>query len=516
MRLFPCVAALVATLLFSPGPVQAQDVTLSSVDGTIALSGDLIAYDGEYLRLRTEFGELTLDARGLICEGPGCPLLSGGVVEVSIEGAQVITEGLFPPVLEAFSRAQGLELTQERSGGVTLFDLRDGSGGGPVMRLRLRASSTDAGLLALVSGETDLALSLTPLQDTDFLLHVLALDAFVPVVAADGMVDRIAMNDLLVLLHEGRGSPGQTDADERDSAEAELVLHLRNPDSGEHHALGARLHAIGAEQLSEQAIRHASNAGLARAVSRDPFALGMMLRSQAQALPVVPLIDACGLPVTPEPFALKAGEYPLTQPLFAIQLRQRLPLRLRQLLEFFASPEAGQAIRAAGFTEARPEQAPASGQGLRLIRSLQLPEAGDTPGFLDSLRAVGDLMLETRHLSLAFRFDAGTSQIDAASSVNIRQLARDIEAGAHDGYEIILVGFSDSQGDAEANRRLSLRRAEAVRDALDEATPLRDPARVALSADGFGILLPIACNAAEWGRALNRRVEVWLRPLGDD
>ena len=219
--------------------------------------------------------------------------------------------------------------------------------------------------------------------------------------------------------------------------------------------------------------------------------------------------------MVPDPFALKAGAYPLTQPLYAIQLRQRLPLRLRQLLEFFASPEAGKAIQTAGFTEARPEQAPAAGQGLRLIRSLRLPDTGGAEGFLDSLRAVGDLMLETRQLSLAFRFEPGTAQIDATSLVNIRQLARDIEAGVHDGQEVILVGFSDALGDAEANRRLSLRRAEAVREALTEATPLRDTTRVTLSAQGVGILLPVACNAAEWGRALNRRVEVWLRPLAE-
>jgi len=512
MRWCFCVAATVATLLFHSGDAAyAQDVTLSSADGTITISGDLIAFDGEYLRLETDFGQLTLDARGLNCAGPGCPLLTGGVAEVSIEGAQVVAEHLFPVVLAAFAQVQGLELTEARGTGETLFDLRDADGDGPVMRLRLRSSSSDSGLLALVSGETDLALSLTPLHDPDFLLHVLALDAFVPVVSSDGVIDRIDMSELLALLQDADG--GQVSAGEE--AETELTLHLRNPDSGEHHALGARLHAIGIDSLAEGAIRHRSNAGLARAVARDPFALGLTLHSQAQTLLGVPMIDACGLPVTPEPFALKAGAYPLTQPLYAIQLRQRLPLRLRQLLEFFASPEAGQAIQAAGFTEARPEQAPAAGQGLRLIRSLRLPERGDAEGFLDSLRMVGDLMLETRQLSLAFRFEPGTAQIDATSLVNIRQLARDIEAGVYDGQEIILAGFSDSMGDAEANHRLSLRRAEAVRAELVEAAPLRDPARVAVSAEGMGILLPVACNAAEWGRALNRRVEVWLRPLAD-
>ena len=278
MKWYSCAAAMVAAL-FLHWSAHAQDVMLSSADGTLTVSGDLIAYDGEYLRLETEFGPLTLDARGLTCTGPGCPLLSGGVAEVTIEGAQIVAEHLFPAVLETFAEAQGLELTHRREGGEVLFDL--GGGDGPVMRLRLRATSSDAGLLALVSGETDLALSLTPLQDPDFLQHVLALDAFVPVASGAGMIDRITMSDLLALMQDAgvRVPDGE-------GPETELTLHLRNLDSGENHALGARLHAIGIDSLTDDAIRHRSNAGLARAVARDTFGLGMTLLSQARDLPL--------------------------------------------------------------------------------------------------------------------------------------------------------------------------------------------------------------------------------------
>lgn len=505
------MAALVATLFFHTalsGPAVAQDVTLSSIDGRLTVSGNLIAYDGEYLRLETEFGLLTLDARGLLCEGPGCPLLTQAVVEVRIEGAQVIAERLFPPVLEAFATAQNLELTSERHGDQTLYHLRDPVHEGPVMRLRVRASSGDDGLMALVSGETDLALSLTPLQDDDFLLHVLALDAFVPVVAPDGAIERITMADLRELLNNGR-----MNREEPNEPDTHVALHLRNLDAGEYHALGARLLAIGAENLSDAAMRHASNDALATAVARDPFALGMMLLSEAQGLRIAPLIDDCALPMTPDTFSLKAGEYPLTQPLYAIQLRQRLPLRLRQLLDFFTSPGAVATIRAAGFTDPRPEPVLATSQGQRLINTLLLPSSGDDAALVEGLREAATLMLEGEQLSVAFRFEPGTSRIDATSLVQMRQLAREIEAGVHDGHEIILVGFTDSLGTPEANRRLARRRSEAVRRALAEAAPLRNSVSVVLGMAGFGLLLPIACNESEWGRALNRRVEVWRRPL---
>jgi len=37
-----------------------------------------------------------------------------------------------------------------------------------------------------------------------------------------------------------------------------------------------------------------------------------------------------------------------------------------------------------------------------------------------------------------------------------------------------------------------------------------EPSRLAVRAVGFGELSPIACDDSDWGRRLNRRVEVWL------
>lgn len=65
-------AILAAPFVFAGAAATAQDVTLMSRDGSVAISGTLLSYDGEYYRVDSDFGVLTLDGSGVICDGPGC------------------------------------------------------------------------------------------------------------------------------------------------------------------------------------------------------------------------------------------------------------------------------------------------------------------------------------------------------------------------------------------------------------------------------------------------------------
>jgi len=69
---------------------------------------------------------------------------------------------------------------------------------------------------------------------------------------------------------------------------------------------------------------------------------------------------------------------------------------------------------------------------------------------------------------------------------------------------IVAAGFTDSIGSAEYNMKLSLRRAEAVRDYLVKGGIA--PSRIKV--EGFGKNDPVASNATADGRAQNRRVEL--------
>jgi OOP family OmpA-OmpF porin len=75
------------------------------------------------------------------------------------------------------------------------------------------------------------------------------------------------------------------------------------------------------------------------------------------------------------------------------------------------------------------------------------------------------------------------------------------------GVRVAVVGHTDASGPLDVNLRVSAARAEAVVEAL----AARGVARDRLEAAGAGWLAPLAGNATEAGRALNRRVELVAR-----
>ena len=100
----------------------------------------------------------------------------------------------------------------------------------------------------------------------------------------------------------------------------------------------------------------------------------------------------------------------------------------------------------------------------------------------------------------------GTAKADLRpeSEATLRQVLGVLEADT--GLRLVIAGHTDSEGEAGYNQGLSERRARSVVAWL--AGQGIDAAR--LSAEGLGETRPVADNATEAGRALNRRVEVRL------
>lgn len=75
---------------------------------------------------------------------------------------------------------------------------------------------------------------------------------------------------------------------------------------------------------------------------------------------------------------------------------------------------------------------------------------------------------------------------------------------------LLIAGHTDSTGSESYNQQLSERRAEAVKNALvgNGVSPMR------MRTIGYGESRPIADNNTDFGRQLNRRVEITITPQG--
>ncbi len=104
------------------------------------------------------------------------------------------------------------------------------------------------------------------------------------------------------------------------------------------------------------------------------------------------------------------------------------------------------------------------------------------------------------------RFDTDEAIIKPESEPTLEEMAAFLKANA--ALSVVVVGHTDNQGSMEYNLALSAERAEAVRDALAGRYGIAGE-RIAHA--GAGFLAPVASNATEAGRALNRRVELIAR-----
>jgi len=113
MNILKRAAVLAALFLSSTICALAQDVTLTSRDGKVELSGMLLGFDGEFYRLSTDYGELTVDGSGVSCVGPGCPNLQSFVAEIEMSGSATMGAVLLPALVDAYAQRNGYSVTRE-------------------------------------------------------------------------------------------------------------------------------------------------------------------------------------------------------------------------------------------------------------------------------------------------------------------------------------------------------------------------------------------------------------------
>ena len=198
MRLGLWVAAIFAALPFLGEGAAAQDVTLTARDGSLSISGTLQGFDGEFYRVSSRYGPLTVDGEGVICEGPGCPDLTATLAVLRITGAAEPGTALLPRLIAAYATTRGLMLTTAADGAGFRSELIDPGSGQLLAQISFAPSTPEDGRAALLAGSADLVVSLT--ADKGFGVQAMALDALVPIMAGDNALSEISTPDLAAAL----------------------------------------------------------------------------------------------------------------------------------------------------------------------------------------------------------------------------------------------------------------------------------------------------------------------------
>ena len=104
----------------------------------------------------------------------------------------------------------------------------------------------------------------------------------------------------------------------------------------------------------------------------------------------------------------------------------------------------------------------------------------------------------------AAMFDFGKADLKPEGKEQLKAYREKAKGEMSSASKIRITGHTDNVGTDEYNKKLSLTRAEAIRDYLVSLGG--DPAKMEVS--GEGETRPIADNKTAEGRAKNRRVEV--------
>ncbi len=107
-------------------------------------------------------------------------------------------------------------------------------------------------------------------------------------------------------------------------------------------------------------------------------------------------------------------------------------------------------------------------------------------------------------------FDVDSATLKPQFRATLDQIAQSLQT--YPNSLIDVYGHTDSTGSDQYNQALSERRARTVADYLST----RGVSSARVRSIGYGKTMPVADNSTEYGRALNRRVEIKIVPISQE
>jgi phosphate transport system substrate-binding protein len=521
------VAAAALNVLGPSAPAVAGEVLLRVKGGGLEVSGELKSFDGTtYVIEAPSVGEMSFDASRFECVGDNCtrritssvlppePLDPASPGKLAIEGSSSATRELVPALIRGYAQSigAGTESIIGTTPGQSRFRIADASGA-ELATIAVAGGGAAEAFSSLRDGKAAIGMSDRPITAAEvaFLTHlapdmrssqtqhVVGQDGLAVIVPAENPLSAIP-EDMLVKMFSGEvttwseaGVPG-----------GKIAIYRASKASSAGEVLVATM--LQGKSPAPAVKELETESDVADAVARDPNGIGVVSFALARSAKRLNIEGGCGLITRPTSFNVKAGEYTLSRQLFFYTGGFLDVPAARGFLRYALSRDAQETIAGLDFVDERIEALSFDEQPERMAYALNM--SGQGFDMAEMKKLIADLK-GARRLSLTFRFTGGQAELAPQSRLDLLRLVEYMQSPEGVGKTVMLVGFTDNDGRFSANESVSLRRAGQVKSALLQAAGGK-VLQSAVVAKGYGPLAPVACHDGP-RRALNRRVEVWVK-----
>ena len=498
-RLIPAslVFALSATTTF------AEQVTLKSTSSSVEIVGELKSFDNEVYVVETDLGGLEVDARTVTCTGNACPEITNVASEVSIFGDKEIIDHLLSPLIEgySFSIAANVETSSDEKNESQIKVIgQDGTDFANItVQSDVGLKSGTAALTNAVILKQGPAAQLAE-DGTKTAITPLAADAIVVAVSDTNPIRSISEQALQDIL-----SGKITSWKDLGGADVDINLYLVEKNTN----FAALSKAMGYDTTTTgTAARFKVLENISKAVSEDPYALGLLNYANLRTAKALPIIGSCGAYVKPNTFNITTGTYPNTYYHYLTQGEKRPPIFAREFLSFLEDSQAKDMIERLGFPSLSVQEKDLEDQGNRIAYGL-LATSQNVP--ITEYRSMLNILNGARQLSTIMRFAPGGLDLDAQSSTALETFVSELFLGNYADQKIMIVGFTESDGSLGENKRNSKAAAQLISRYIKNADSGGILTDLQMEIHGFGEASPLVCEDTPEGAATNNRVEIWVK-----
>lgn len=420
----------------------------------------------------------------------GKPVVPAQVV-LRIQGSNTLGAELLPTIAEAFLKKEGATTVRRVEIAPNEWRIE-----GAIDRamdpvaIEIKAHGSGTAFKALADGSADIGAASRPAKPEEAQLlkhfgditspvveHVVGLDGIAVIVNKTNPV-RTLTKELIARIFSGE----ITDWAEVGGASGRIHRYARDEKSG---TFDTFQHLVmGKAKLDDQTVRLESSEELSDRVAKDAAGIGFIGLPYVRNAQAIAVSDgATTLPMLPTPFTVATEDYALARRLYLYAPPNLQHPYLRAFVEFALTDEGQRLVNQTGFVS-------------QTVVATRPPMQRSLPD------EYMELVANAERLSLSVRFRTESNLLDNKAQRDLERVVGFL--ARHPGRRIILLGFTDAQGDPAKNLELSRQRAQEVERELMTRGIFPNMVK------GFGSAVPLANNDNPQNATRNRRVEIWI------